>query len=455
MNKDLFERSSVPKSYMSLAIPMVLSSVLMLVYNMVDMFFVAQTGVTDLVAGVSLCAPIFTFLVAMGDIFGLGGSSVISRLFGANRYDDGKRMSVFSLLGPVVAGIVIALLLTIFQSPLLKLLGASADTMAYAKDYARWISLGAPFIIFALAPANLLRTEGHATLAMTGSIIGSIVNIIFDPICIFTLNMGAAGAAIATVIGNIFAGLFYIYVITRVSENLSLSPFGFHISVGEVKSIMTIGIPSSITNIMSSLGVIILNRALVSCGSTAIAAMGIAQKVLMIAIMMMVSGAFGGQPLYGYLYGAKNKKRLKEVIRFAYMLVCGTGLVMTIVLSLLAPQFVSLFMNDATIVKVGAEMMRRLLITMPVIGITLVTTTLFQSTGKATGAFLLSAGRQGYLFVLTMTIMSRLFGYQGVLLAQPAADVLTALLAITLFKVLLSNEISEKKASTKQTQYSM
>lgn len=443
MQNELFEKMPVPKAYMKLAVPVMMSSVLMLVYNMVDMYFIAKTGNTDLVAGVALCAPVFTFMIAIGDIFGLGGSSVISRLFGAGKTEDGKRLSVFSFLGSALTGVIILAFLLAFKNPLLRLLGANADTLAYAGSYYTWIALGAPFIIFSLVPTNLLRTEGFATGAMIGSVTGSIVNMILDPVFIFGLKMGAAGAAVATVIGNICADIFYIWFITNRSKLLSLSPKGFFISSGELRQIFGIGIPSSITNIMQSIGVMLLNRFLLPFGNDKIAAMGIVSKIVMIVIMIMVAFSFGGQPLYGYLYGSDNKKRMKETIRFAYMLVCGTGLAVSVILFAIAPFMIRVFMKDAAIVNTGAEMLRAVLCGMPFIGYSMVTTCIFQSTGKASGALLLSAGRQGYIYAAVIFIASALFQYKGVIYAQAVSDILTAGLAFVLFRYILGSELSD------------
>ena len=441
MQNELFEKMPVPKAYMKLAVPVMLSSVLMLVYNMVDMYFIARTGNTDLIAGVSLCAPVFTFMIAIGDIFGLGGSSVISRLFGAGRTDDGRRLSVFSFMGSVFTGVLIAVILFVFRKPMLGLLGADASTFEYADSYYSWIAIGAPVIIFSLVPTNLLRTEGFATGAMIGSFIGSIVNIILDPIFIFTLHMGAGGAAIATVLGNVCADIFYVWFISNRSKLLSLNLKGFHISTMELKQIFGIGIPSSITNIMQSIGVMLLNRFLLPYGNDKIAAMGIVSKVVMIVIMIMVAFSFGGQPLYGYLYGSKNKDRMNKVIRFAYTLVCGTGIALALIIMMLSAQMISVFIKDESVIETAVPMLRAILCGMPFVGYSMVTTCIFQSTGKASGALLLSAGRQGYIYAVIIFLASRIAGYNGILFAQPVSDLLTAVLAFILFRKLLSSEL--------------
>ena len=443
MNNELFESMPIGKAYMKLAVPVMMSSVLMLVYNMVDMYFIAKTGNTNLVAGIALCAPVFTFLIAIGDIFGLGGASVISRLFGQKKDEDAKRISVFGFLGSFAFGILIALVLILSRGVMLKLLGAGSDTLSFASDYYTWIALGAPFIIFSLVPTNLLRTEGFATAAMISSAIGSIVNMILDPVFIFTLGMGAAGAAIATVIGNVFADIYYFWFIMNRSRKLSVSPRGFHISTDELRQVFGIGIPSSITNIMQSVAIMLLNNFLVPYGTDKIAAYGIVSKALMIVIMIMVAFSFGGQPLYGYLYGAGNKKRLKETLRFARMLVCGLGVVLSAVLFVLAPVLIRFFLNDPAVIETGTPMLRTILAGMPFIGYTMVTTCLFQSAGKAGGALALSAGRQGYIYAVMLFALSAMFGYRGVIAAQPAADILTAVLAYAIFQKIMAPELAE------------
>ncbi len=344
-------------------------------------------------------------------------------------------------MGSIVIGVVVAVILLLVKEPLLYVLGANAETIGYATEYFFWIALGAPIIIFSLTPTNLLRTEGSANAAMVGSVLGSIVNIILDPIFIFTFGLGAAGAAIATVLGNVCADIFYAWFVIKRSTILSMKLKGFVLRMDHVKEVLRIGIPGCVTNLMQSIGVTLLNRSLLPYGNEAIAAMGIVSKVTMIVTMIMVGFSFGGQPLYGYLYGAKNHVRMKKTIRFAYTLVCGIALVMSLVIYVFAPQFIHIFMNDPSIVETGAQMLRAMLVGEVFIGFVMVTTCLFQSCGKASGALALSAGRQGYVFFVTLTILGAIAGFTGVIYAQPAADFLTAVLAFVLYKLLLAKEL--------------
>lgn len=301
----LFEQMPVRKAFFKLALPVVLSMVVSLVYNMVDTYFIAKTGNAHLVAGVALGSPVFTLMIAVGDIFGLGGSSFISRLFGQKRDQDGKRLSVFCFYGALFTGVGITALLLLLRTPLLTMLGAQADTVQYARDYYTWIAVGAPFIILSFTPCNQLRTEGFANASMIGSVLGAVVNIVLDPVLIFGCKLGAAGAAIATVIGYVFTDLYYVWFLIRRSRHLSVNIRLLRVSRREVGQVFAIGIPASITNIAQSFCVLITNRFLVPYGTDKVAAMGIALKVSMIAVLILIGFAFGVQPLIGYNYSTE------------------------------------------------------------------------------------------------------------------------------------------------------
>ena len=434
MRDEIFEKYPVPKAYMKLALPVVFSMVVSLVYNMVDTYFIAGTGNTDLVAGVALGTPVFTLMIALGDIFGLGGSSFISRLFGEKKFDDGKRVSVFSFYGAIICGILVAAILMIFRTPVLGLLGAGEATWKYASQYYTCIALGAPFIIVALTPSNQLRTEGFATASMIGSVLGAVVNIILDPVMIFGLGWGAAGAAIATVLGNVCTDIFFVWFLIKKSKALSVSLKGFHISMAEIGAVFAIGIPASVTNLMQSIGVTLTNRALLGFGDDKVAAMGIVMKINMIAALVLVGFAFGGQPLIGYNYGAKNKQRLKETLKFAYIFEGALALGLMIILGVLAPWLVGVFMKDPSIVENGTLMLRLQLAGMVFMGVVLISTCTFQSAGRAVGAFLLSVSRQGVIFAMVLAVAVKIAGYNGVLAAQAVSDLLTALLAVILMR---------------------
>lgn len=441
MENELFEKAPVHKAYFNMALPLVFSMVISLVYNMVDTFFIARTGNTNLVAGVSLGAPMFTAMIALGDIFGLGGSSVIARLFGQRKDEDAKRISAFCFYGAIICGVIVTILLLIFRAPMLHLLGADEATYQYASQYYTYLVLGSTFIIVSFTPNNQLRSEGFAKASMTGSVLGAVVNIILDPVFISVLGMGAGGAAIATIIGNIATDVYYVWVYLKKSKKLSIHPKYMHINREEFLKILEIGIPASITNFMQSFAVTITNRSLLVYGNQKVAAMGIVMKVNMIAALILVGFAFGCQPLVGYNYGAKNKKRLKEILAFCYKFECATAVVLAVILSAGARPILRMFMDRAEIVDSGVLMLRLQQAGMVFMAVVLVTTCVFQSAGKAMGAFLLSVSRQGVIYGIVIVMASHLFGYHGVLAAQAVSDFLTAVMAVILLKKQLWNEL--------------
>lgn len=434
MEQELFARAPIPRAYFKMALPVVLSMLVSLVYNMVDTWFIAQTQNTTLVAGVSLCAPMFTLMVAMGDIFGLGGSSLISRLLGQGEEKRVRHVSAFCSYGAIVWGVLVGALMLIFRQPILHLLGASSDTMDSAMAYYSYLALGAPAIIFTLVPSNILRTEGMAVASMVGSITGTVVNIILDPIFIFGLNMGAGGAALATVLSNVVSAVLLIVLLVTKSQRLSVRPGDCSVQGTELREILVIGVPASITNLMQSFAMTLTNRFLLPYGTENVAALGIALKVNMIVMLIMVGFAFGAQPLLGYNYGANNRERLRDILKFDVLVQLVFSVVMTVVFLISAPQIIRIFMSDGGVIQAGSRILRCMVITMPLMGIILVCTTLFQAAGKAMPAFLLSISRQGVALLICMVVLSAVFGFYGVILAQAAADVVSVILALVLLK---------------------
>lgn len=246
--------------------------------------------------------------------------------------------------------------------------------------------------------------------------------------------MGAGGAAIATIIGYFASDLVFIYLVLKKSKKLSISLKHTHITKSELISIFTIGIPASITNLMSSFAMALTNNYLVTYGNDKVAAMGIVLKINMIVLLVMIGFAFGAQPLLGYNYGSGNIKRLKEIIRFDLLVEVAFALCTSIILALFTPSFIKLFMNDSSIVQSGTVMLRCLLLSSPCVGVILVFTTLFQSEGKALPAFILSIGRQGIVLLLCMIVLANIFGYVGIICSQMIADIITAVISLILYK---------------------
>ncbi len=435
MENEIFEKMPIPKAYFKVALPVVIGMVVSLIYNLADTWFIARTGSTELVAGVSLCAPVFTLMIAFSDIFGLGGGNLISRMLGGGEKENAACVSAFSIYGAIGFGLVTAAVMLLLKGPILGLLGASQSTLPYASAYYTWLVLGAPIIILNVVPGNLLRTEGLSAQAMVCTIIGAVLNIVLDPIFIFAFGMGAAGAAIATVLSNLVSDILLLRAMKKHAVNLSIRPGDCRINSKMLQSILFIGIPASTTNMMQSLAVLLTNRCLVEYGTDKVAALGIAMKVNMVSMLILVGFAFGAQAALGYCYGAGNRKRLQEFLRFDIQVLVTLALLFIGVSFLFTKPILGVFMQDPAVIAAGTSILRCLMISAPAVGIVLAMTTLFQAEGKALPALILSISRQGVVLVICLYGLRAVFGYTGILAAQAAADVITMGIALGLKRV--------------------
>ena len=313
-NTDLFEKVPVPKAVATMAVPTMISMLVVVIYNMADTFFIGQTQDPLQVAAVSLATPVFMIFMALGNLFGIGGSSAISRALGEKHKERAWHISSFCCYGALGLGVIVAIFSVLGMEVILRLIGASENTIGFARKYLLIISIGAPTILFSTAFANILRGEGAARESMVGNLLGTIVNIVLDPVMILMLGWGVTGAALATIIGNIAACLFYLQYFLRKKSTLTISLKYFKIGGGIARGVVAIGIPASLNNILMSFANIVLNQALVGYGDTPVAAMGVALKSNMLVVLLQIGLCVGIQPLIGYNYGAGNKKRLMQVI---------------------------------------------------------------------------------------------------------------------------------------------
>ena len=441
---EMFETSPIPKVFFFLTLPAVIGKLVMLFYNIADTWFIAATGNPDLVAGVSLVSPIFVLMIALGDIFGVGGSSVIARLFGQRKNETARRVSSFCFYGSFLCSALIAAIFYVFRFPILQLLGADEHTLPYALEYYRWIIIGMPFISTSIVPLNLLITEGRSKASMAGNITGSLLNLILDPFFIFFLDMGAAGAAIATVLGNVGALTLYSFCYRKTTW-LSITLKHCRVSLEEIKQVLVIGLPASLVNIMNSYSTALTNRFLLPFGNDKIAAWGIASKIAMIANMILIGFAYAAQPLIGYNYGQKNYPRLKDILKFIYSFLLSLGLVLSLILGIWAPQFFRFFMNDPAIVQTGTTILRFQLAGVVLTAFILVSTCTFQATGKAGSAFILCLGRRGVIFTIVLLLLNATLGYVGVIAVMPATDVIAIVLTVFLLKNSVLREIQKAR----------
>ena len=368
--------------------------------------------------------------MALGHLFGIGGSSAISRALGERRKDRAWHISSFCCYGSLGLGVMVAVISVLGMEQILHLIGASENTIGFARQYLTIISIGAPTIMFSTAFANILRGEGASRESMVGNLLGTIVNIILDPVMILGLGWGVSGAALATIIGNIAACFFYISYYVRGKSMLSIHVKDFRMGEGIAASVAAIGIPASLNNILMSFANIILNQALVGYGDTPVAAMGVALKSNMLVVLLQIGLCVGIQPLIGYNYGSGNKKRLMQVFKFTGVVSVIMGMLLTLFMIIARKTMIQVFINDAEVVSYGIRMVVALQLSAPFIGILFLCINTIQGMGKALPSLVLTVCRQGLIFIPLIFILNAMLGLDGVIYAQPAADYLSILVGI-------------------------
>ena len=368
--------------------------------------------------------------MALGHLFGIGGSSAISRALGERRKDRAWHISSFCCYGSLGLGVMVAVISVLGMEQILHMIGASENTIGFARQYLTIISIGAPTIMFSTAFANILRGEGASRESMVGNLLGTIVNIILDPVMILGLGWGVSGAALATIIGNIAACFFYISYYVRGKSMLSIHVKDFRMGEGIAASVAAIGIPASLNNILMSFANIILNQALVGYGDTPVAAMGVALKSNMLVVLLQIGLCVGIQPLIGYNYGSGNKKRLMQVFKFTGVVSVIMGMLLTLFMIIARKTMIQVFINDAEVVSYGIRMVVALQLSAPFIGILFLCINTIQGMGKALPSLILTVCRQGLIFIPLIFILNALLGLDGVIYAQPAADYLSILVGI-------------------------
>lgn len=432
----IFRDAPVPKAVLTNVIPSIISMLMVLAYNLADTFFIGQTKNPYMVAAVSITTPVFLIFMAIGMLFGIGGTSLISRMLGAGSRDKAKNASSFCFWTGLTIGIISMIAILFLAEPICRIAGASDDTIGYAKQYLTIVSVGIPFLIVGNSFSNIIRSEGKAQKAMAGMIIGNMINIVFDPIMILAFGWNVAGAAIATVLGNIFASVFYVIHLLSPKSILSIRPKDYKAGGRIASSVLAIGVPASLNSMLMSVSNIIVNNKMKPHGDMAVAGLGVAMKVNMIAVMLLIGLGTGIQPLLGYCFGARNRKRYLAVLRFSIILALCLSLVMSAICYFGAAPLVTAFLDDPDAFGFGFMFSRVYILSGPILGLLFVFINAIQSTGAAIPSLILSVSRQGLLYLPILIAMDRIFNSARTLaLAQPITDYLATALAVILFIV--------------------
>ncbi|MCB5248409.1 MAG: MATE family efflux transporter [Candidatus Cloacimonadales bacterium] len=434
----VLESMPIPKAIMNLAIPSVLSMLVNILYNLTDTFYIGKLNDPFQVAAVSISLPLFSLQMAMAGVFGIGGGSYLSRLLGKKDMQSAQNTLATSVFTSAAMSIVLGVLGIMFIPIFSRIVGASGETLAHAKNYMLYILIGSPVILLKFTLVQLLRAEGAAKEAMIGLFIGTGLNILLDPLFIFGFGMGVTGAAIATVLGNAGGMIYYLLFYIRKKSLVPLSFKHIKLQWSCYKEILLIGIPASLSQVMLSIGNTISFRLASAYSAQHVASLGVASRVFTIPIFIFIGISIGIQALVGYTYGAKNYKRMKQTIRTSVLITLSLSTVLTLLFAIFPRELIMIFIKDPDIVNIGTIVLKAYVFAIPSAAVGMIMMTSLQAMGKALPALIVSLSRQGIMYIPAILILNQLFEFNGLVFAMPLADLLTTTLSTTMLIVILN-----------------
>lgn len=448
---ELFERIPIRQAARTLIIPTVISQLVMLIYNMADTWFIGQTGNPHQVAAVTVTYPIFMMMNAIANLFGIGGSSLVSRMLGSGEREKTCAVATFSLWAAGGIAFAYALICMVLDGVLLNALGTDMGTFSYAKDYLFWtVIIGGVPTVLNLVLANLIRAQGEAKTASIGMSIGGILNVFLDPIFIFLLKMGVTGAALATCLSNTVSLAFLLcHTIRHRNESLvRISLVPKRIEAAIYREIYSIGTPAALQIILAAVSNAVLLRLMSGYAVEAISGMGVMQKVESIPFQAIIGISNGILPLVAYNYASGNRKRMRQAVRYALTRGLFCACIFFALCEFFAPQIVSFFIADITSVTYGAAFVRLRILALPFITTEFMLIAVFQGIGGAKQAFFLSLFRKGILDLPLMVLADRILPMYGLMLVQPFMELCGCLIALMLYwKIHNQSQTQLKKLS--------
>lgn len=429
------------KAVIKMGIPVTMGMLFMVVYNLVDTYFVGLLHDDYQLAATNLAYPIMMVTIAIAGIVGNGGASYIARCIGAQNRKEAEHTLTIGFELIVISGVVIAILGMIFLDPIVTILGAKENIFNYTKDYCSVMLLGSVLTMGNYAVGQLLRSEGSTFYSMIGMIAGTVANIILDPLFIFTLGLQIRGAAIATVLGNALGVVIFLWFYIRKKTILSPSVRYLGLDFDIIKEIMWVGIPHTLEQFFTTAAMIVNNNLASGYGELTVAAMGIANKIMSFGNYIYQGMAAGCQPLMGYNYGAKNYRRLRELIRSGVLVITAMELVILGIYGIFAPTMIGIFSDSSEVISIGTKTLRAFMLMLPFVGSTSLVRNTFNAMGKPLYAFGITIVRQLVLYIPFLVLFNRVWGYTGLIHAQPVEEGICMIFSLILLFVRLGKEV--------------
>ena len=445
---DRMTKTPIPRLIGELAVPTIISMLVTSFYNMADTFFVGKIN-TSATAAVGIVFPLMAMIQAFGFFCGHGSGNYISRQLGAHNFEDASKMSATGFVSAFVLGLGILVVGFLFTDPLLRIMGSTETILPYARSYMRIILIGAPYMTASLVLNNQLRFQGSAFYSMIGITTGAVLNIVLDPLFIFVLDMGVAGAALATIISQ-FVSFCLLIAGTFRGGNLRLNLRDFSPSLKYYQNIVKGGAPSLFRQGLGSFATVCLNLMAGPYGDAAIAAMSIVTRISQFAASVVIGFGQGFQPVCGFNYGAKLFKRVQEGFWFCVKFCTSVLLVAAVCGWIFSPNLIGIFLKtDPLVIEYGSQALRLQALTFPLVGWITIANMMLQTIGKTVKASLLAMSRQFLFFVPVILTLPGFLGILGVQLSQPIADFCSFLLAVPL-SISVLREMSREQEQLEQ-----
>ena len=437
-------REEPVRAVVKMGVPLIAGMMIMALYNLVDTYFIGLMRDDYQLAAVNLAYPVMMVSVAISNMIGTGASSLIARSLGAGDEDKARHTLTAGFVLTVVNSFLAACIGMVFLPQIVRGLGARSNTFLYTQQYTGIILLGSLFTMGNYTLGQLLRSEGSVKLSVAGMVTGTAVNIVLDPLFIFAFGMEIRGAAVATILGNA-AGMAVSLWMYGSGKTLLRPAVRFLKPTGEIlREIFWVGVPATLETLLTTTAYIVNNNLAVAYGELTVAAMGIAQKILSPGNYIYQGFAAGTQPLMGYNYGAGNYGRMKEILRAGIMVVSGTELCVMAVCGIAAPQLVGIFTESPEVIATGSRVLRAIMCILPFVGAVSMSRTSFQAMGKPQYAFVITLVRQFGLYVPLLLILNRVFGFGGMIWAQPCTELVMMAVSVSLLLGMIRREDAGK-----------
>jgi len=427
---ELLGSTSIPKALLAMGIPTMVGMLVNAFYNLVDAYFVGGLGESQMGA-ISVVYPLGQVVVGLGLLFGNGAASYISRLLGRGDKENADKVASTALYSSISVGAVIIIISMVFLHPILKLLGATDSILPFAATYASIYIVSCIFNVFNVTMNNIVTSEGAAKTTMCALLTGAVLNIALDPLFIYVFDLGMAGAAIVTAISQVVSTCVYLTYIFRKKSVFHFRVKDCTYTKETMSEIFKIGIPTLVFQILTSVSISLINNAAGGYGDSAIAGMGVVTRLISMGSLSVFGFIKGFQPIAGYSYGAKKFDRLREAIKTSILWSTAFCVIFGVILALFPTAIVSQFTKgDAEMIRIGAASLRANGISIMLFGFYTVYSSLFLALGKGREGFILGACRQGICFIPVILLLPIVWGLNGIMYAQPIADVLSAVITV-------------------------